>query len=111
MKVYNMPELNRMIEVRDDWYPCYEKNGKRYVKATLMVIDCKKKTLWCSCNYTVRLCFWGMDDTGKEIDCGCPNLAYAYKEYKRLRKFLNHIQKMKAVNLKDYLYMHGFRWA
>ena len=111
MKVYNMPELNRMIEVRDDWYPCYEKNGKRYVKATLEVIDYKKINPCSSYDYTVLLCFWGMDDTGKEIECNCYSLIDAYKEYKRLRKFLNHIQKMKALNLKDYLYMHGFSWA
>ena len=102
MKVYNMPELNRMIEVRDDWYPCYEKNGKRYVEATLKVID--------YCN-TVLLCFWGKDDAGKEIEIVYGDSEEAYKEYKRLRKFLNHIQKMKALNLKDYLRMHGFHWA
>lgn len=102
MKAYNMPELNRMIEVRDDWYPCYEKNGKRYVKATLKVLDY---------NNTILLCFWGEDDTGKEIEVMYYDIEGAYEVYKRLRKFLNHIQKMKALNLKDYLWMHGFEWA
>ena len=115
-RILNMPNLHRWVQVRDWWSISYEINGRWYVEATLTFEDCRKDKYSMIYGdyhiYCVNLSFWGNDDTGISCkDIGFDDLEEAYRQYKKLRKFLNHLNKMKAIDLKRYLLDHGFTWA
>ena len=105
-KIPIMPTLHRWIEVRDWWCGSYERNGKWYVDAELSFNDVRDH-VWSDKEYVywLVLSFWGNDDTGiMTKNCGFNDVEEAYKEYKRLRKFLNHLQKMKPLDLQRFLF-------
>lgn len=112
-RIPNMPTLARWVEVRDNWYDSYEENGKLYVIATLSFEKHGLIHELCgySSNYYIRFAFWGNDDTGLIYEGCFDTLEEVYKQYKRCRKFLNHLKKMKALDLKRFLLDNGFVWA
>ena len=54
--------LQRMVTVTDDWYPCFEGNQ---IRLSIMMNHCKRNN---KDVYWVRICAWGADDFGLELD-------------------------------------------
>ena len=69
MSGLNQFRLDKMVTVTDNWYPCYEGNK---VRVSLFLNYHK------SLDYQfVRICVWGADDFGLEMD-------YEDKDYDKL---------------------------
>ena len=77
MQGLNQKRIDKMVIVTDDWYPCFEGN-KVEVSLSINYLD--------TLNYHfVRICVWGADDFGLEMDYedeNYENLISKYNEWK-----------------------------
>lgn len=93
---YCLLKIEKDIVVTDDWYPCFEGNKVHISMFVTNVRDSK----------FVRICAWGADDFGVELDYKGPNfesLVWHYDFWKThlFDKIPNNID----VN---WFYEHGF---
>ena len=111
------PDIEKWIEVIDNWYPSYKIRGKFYVQAAIRVYDIKNELAFriCSCEeevnekgYMIYCSFWGADDTYMAKEILVDNQEQAIVEYRKLRKLLNKLNKQKAKELQSYLYRLDF---
>ena len=116
------PRSTSWVEVRDNWYPAYERNNKLWVEATISAISgyidysyvgeglnhkCSEKHY----NYGVQIVFWGADDFALEKCIGTDDFDKAVKIYRQFRKLIRKIKKMETMDLQWFLYERGFvRW-
>lgn len=70
----------RMVEVNDDWYPCFPGNKVR-LRLSLLYFKC----------YYVKLSAWGADDTGVEIECHASDFQDAADKYNALSKVYDSV--------------------
>lgn len=105
-KQFKQKREERMVQVTDDWYPCYPNNEvclsiclgelKPYLKAP------ENKRI-----YTVHLSAWGMDDTGMELDYNSPgHRGCAESVYNLWKK--NIFDKVPDGVDRQWFYEHGF---
>jgi len=116
------PKSTSWLEVRDNWYPAYERNNKLWVEATISAISgyidysytgegldrkCNEKRY----NYGVNIMFWGADDFALEKSIGTNDFDEAVKIYRQFRKLIRKIKKMGTMDLQWFLHERGFaRW-
>lgn len=77
MQGLNQNRIDKMVVVTDDWYPCFDGNK---VKVSLFISNLDKL----NCHF-VRICAWGNDDFGVEMDYeddNYNNLVIKYNEWK-----------------------------
>ena len=55
------PDITKFIQVADDWYPSYKRNGKLFVECHIHVGYDKFED-----SYFAHINFWGADDFGLE---------------------------------------------
>jgi len=99
MKITKQPypmQTTRHIPTPDDWYPT-AKDGT--VRSSVM-IDKRYKC----CGYWGRICFWGDDDFGLEVDKYFDKSSEAKAWFKRQSKWLNNL----AIICQDDLIKMGF---
>lgn len=76
IKGLNLYRNNKMVVVKDDWYPCFPDN-----KVKLSIFIQNSDELDC---HFVRICVWGNDDFGLEKDFVSKNwdeLVYIYEKW------------------------------
>lgn len=118
------PHLDRDVEVLDDWYPSYIKNGKKYVSVFVSAADATRNPLMKkyynsafigrdgrAYRYAVTMLAWGADDTGYEKIYYTNDLLEAIGHYRRFKKMLNKLQKSHPKDLKWFLMDNGFYHA
>ena len=77
MQGLNQKRIDKMITVTDEWYPCYEGNK---VRVSLFISNLDELNY-----HFVRICVWGADDFGLEmdyIDLNYESLISKYNEWK-----------------------------
>jgi len=94
----NQFRVDRMVTVTDDWYPNYPDN-----KVKLSIFLSYKPRID---HYLVRMCVWGADDTGMELDFTSRDydtLKYHYDIWKK------HVfdKVPDGVNM-QWFFEHGF---
>lgn len=72
----------RMVEVNDDWYPCFPGNKVR-LRLSLSLLYFKL--------YYIKLSAWGADDTGVEIECHASDFQDAADKYNTLSKVYDSV--------------------
>lgn len=94
----NEKRIDKMIKTTDDWHPCF--NGNK-IKVSIFI---QYNT---NLNYHfVRMCAWGNDDFGLELDyhSSCyESLLYVYTLWKE-----NIFDKIPNIVNKQWFYEHGF---
>ena len=92
--------VDRMVTVTDDWHPNYEGNK---VKLSIFLSYMNKPDFH-TC--FVRMCVWGADDDGMEIDytgIDYDDLKWHYDLWKK-----NIFDKVPDGVNKEWFYEHGF---
>lgn len=77
MQGLNQKRIDKMVTVTDEWYPCYD--GYK-VKVSLFISNLDRLNY-----HFVRICVWGADDFGLEMDYEdsyYENLVSKYNEWK-----------------------------
>lgn len=77
MQGLNQKRIDKMVQVTDDWYPCFDGNQ---VKLSLFINNVNHLNM-----HFVRICVWGNDDYGLEMDyedTNYENLILKYNEWK-----------------------------
>lgn len=98
MQGLNQKRIDKFIEVTDEWYPCYEDNK---VKLSLFISNLDKLDY-----HFVRICVWGLDDFGLEMDyedTNYENLISKYNEWKE-----NIFNKAEDGIDKEWFFAKGF---
>ena len=98
MQGLNQQRIEKMIGVTDDWYPCFDGNK---VKLSLFIQYLDKLNY-----HFVRICVWGADDFGLEMDyddANYDNLISKYNEWEEdiFDKAIDGIDK-------EWFYSRGF---
>lgn len=98
MEGLNLFRIDKMITVTDDWCPCFEGNK---VKLSIFIQNNSKLNY-----HFVRICVWGADDLGMELDyhsTNFDNLKYHYNIWKE------HIFDKVPENVNRlWFFEHGF---
>lgn len=98
MQGLNQKRIDKMVVVTDNWYPCFDGNK---VKVSLFISNLDKT----NCHF-VRICAWGNDDFGVEMDYedkNYNNLVAKYNEWKE-----NIFDKASNGVNKDWFFNQGF---
>ena len=93
---YNLFKISKEVIATDDWYPCFEGNK---IRVSLFLTNTRDHKF-------VRICAWGADDFGVELDYhgrDFDSLVYHYNFWKEhlFDKIPDNVDVM-------WFYEHGF---
>lgn len=83
------------VKVDDCWYPNLPKDT---IKISVMTLLDGK---------AVRICAWGGDDFGMEMDLKVASDQDRSRKYKRLVKYANNLKELEPINV-EYLESEGW---
>ena len=101
-KDYMYRKESRMIEVTDDWHPCYDGNKVKLSILLQEIRPSKSQTSY----YNVKVMAWGADDTGMELEYETKFQELAISQYNTWKHYVyNRVPD--GIN-KEWFYEHGF---
>lgn len=80
-------DRNRQVIVSDDWHPCIDGN-KVNLRLFIRSLPISNQNRWC---YYIKLCAWGGDDFGVEIEKHFADFPSAVNEYNELLNVYNSV--------------------
>ena len=95
MKEFKNKREDRMVKVIDDWHPCHDGGCVK-----LSIIQLFYKDYYC------KVCAWGADDTGVEMEYHSPFPEYVDAMYERWKKYI--FDRVPDGITREWFYEHGF---
>lgn len=95
----NLHRIEKYVTASDDWYPCFPDNKVRVCMFLTNVKDSK----------FVRICVWGADDYGMELDYIGSDYEELLYNYNRIKEYI--YDRIPDVVNKEWFLEHAFYQA
>jgi len=84
-----------MVKVSDEWYPCFPNQEVRL--SVIQLPQFRRED-----PMTVRICVWGADDFGMEVDYHVASNGDRKAKYRELIRYAEKIKKLEPLSVKFF---------